>query len=122
MLDDLEAGRHVYEHLALVLADPAEGCAAAARAGACRLMGYSLARKMLRELPTHRLAAFAWIGRPCGICGRIGCVGAGVFCGGVLFERADQQFELLDRAIELLQERPKPSALRMASCILSFSL
>jgi hypothetical protein len=112
VLDDPEAGRHVFEHLALVLVDPAEGRAAAARAGARGLVGYGLSRQMLRQRPTDRLAAFAWFGRARGIavCGRIGRGGAGVFRGSVLFERADQQFELLDLAIELLRGTAEPGA------------
>jgi hypothetical protein len=42
--DHLEAGGDVFEHLALVLADPAEGRAAAARAAAGRFVGDGLTR------------------------------------------------------------------------------
>ena len=44
MLDHLETGRDVFEHLPLVLSDPAERCATAARAGAGWLVGDGLAR------------------------------------------------------------------------------
>jgi hypothetical protein len=39
---------------------------------------------------------------------RFGRAGAGAFGGSILFERADQQFELLDVAIELLRRAAEP--------------
>ena len=44
MADHLEAGGDVFEHLALVLADPAEGRATATRAAASRFVGDGLTR------------------------------------------------------------------------------
>ena len=41
---------------------------------------------------------------------RFGRAGASVFSGSILFERADQQFELLDVAIELLRGAVEPRA------------
>ena len=54
MLDHLEAGGNVFEHLALVLADPAEHRAAAARTGAGGFVGDGLARQMVRQPGTNR--------------------------------------------------------------------
>src|SRR3954453_21140716 len=86
--DHLEAGRDVFEHFALVLADAAEGGAAATRAGAGRLVDDGLARQVLGQRLADRLAALAWLGRGAGrVLGeRIGRTGAGVPGGDVFFE------------------------------------
>ena len=55
VLDHLEAGGDVFEHLAFVLADPAEHFAAAAGAGAGGLVGDDLARQMVRLYRTRFL-------------------------------------------------------------------
>jgi hypothetical protein len=58
----------------------------------------------------HRLLALVCPGRRLGV-GRhvgFGCAGAGVFGGSILFERADQQFKLLNIAIELLRGTAEP--------------
>ena len=57
---------------------------------------------------TDRLLALVCLGRRLGIGLRVGFgrVGAGFFGGSILFERANQQFELFDVAIELLRGRP----------------
>nr|WP_239003247.1 hypothetical protein [Rhodovastum atsumiense] len=57
MLDHLEVGRDVFEHFAFVIADAAEGGAAAAGAGTGRLMDDGLARQTRRQRRAHRLAA-----------------------------------------------------------------
>src|SRR6185503_4564237 len=98
MTDHLEAGRDVFEHLALVLADPAEGRAAAARAATGWFVGDGLARQVLRQWLADWLLACAWPGRGTGI-GLGGIIGTGILGGGIFLEFADQQFELLDLAI-----------------------
>ena len=57
-----------------------------------------------------RLLALVCLGRRLGVGLRVGFgrAGAGVFGGSILFERADQQFELLDIAIELLRGTAEP--------------
>ncbi len=78
--DHLEARRHVFEHLALVLPHPAEHGAAAARASAGRLVDDRLARQVRRQRLADRLLALARpsLGlRP----GRVGRAGAGVATG-----------------------------------------
>jgi hypothetical protein len=59
MLDHLEAGWDVFEHLALVLPDPAEYATATARAAAEGLMEDSLTRQMGWERTTDRLTRLA---------------------------------------------------------------
>src|SRR5271166_4177045 len=83
--DHLEAGRDVFEHFALVLADAAEGRAAAARAGAGRLVDDGLARQVRGQRPADRLAALTWLGRDAGIVlsSRIGRAGAGIPGGDI---------------------------------------
>ena len=62
---------------------------------------------MLRQWLADRLLACAWPGRGTGI-GLGGIVGAGILGGDIFFEFADQQFELLDVAIELLRGSAEP--------------
>src|SRR5580692_8203716 len=98
MTDHLEAGGDVFQHLALVLADAAEHCAAAARAGAGCLMSDGLARQVWRQRLTNRLFAFPPLD---GLPGVSIAGGVARLDGtSVRFEFADQQFELLDRMIE----------------------
>jgi hypothetical protein len=101
MLDDLEAGGHILEHLALVLPHPAEHRAAAARADAGRLVGDGFTRQVRRQRFAHRLLALARLRRV--RLGGVSRAGAGVALGLLLLEFADQQFELLDVAVELLR-------------------
>ena len=108
MLDDLESGRDILEHLALVLAHPAEHRAAAARADAGRLVGDGLTRQMGRQRLAHRLLALARLRRVRR--GGVSRAGAGVALGLLLLEFADQQFQLLDVAVELLRRPAKPCA------------
>ena len=98
--DHLEAGGHVFQHLALVLADAAEHRAAAARAGAGCLMGDGLARQVWRQRLADRMLAFPPLdGLPgVSIAGSV----ARLDGTGVRFEFADQQLKLLDRVVELL--------------------
>jgi hypothetical protein len=104
--DHLEAGGDVFEHFALVLADAAEGGAAATRAGTGRFVDNGFARQVLGQRLADRLAALAWPGREGGTvrASRLGRAGAGVgvLGGDVFFEAADQQFELFDVAVKLL--------------------
>jgi hypothetical protein len=60
----------------------------------------------------YRLAALGCLGRSLGVGRRVrfGRAGVDVFGGGILFERADQQFKLLDVAIELLRGSAEPRA------------
>ena len=60
----------------------------------------------------HRLLARVGPGKrlAVGLRVRFGRAGASVFSGSILFERADQQFELLDVAIELLRRAAEPRA------------
>ena len=92
VLDHFEAGRDVFQHLALVLSDPAERCAAATRAGAGRLVDDGLTRQMGGQRRADWLLALMRLGRSLGggLRGRIGRAGAGVFGSGILFELADQ--------------------------------
>ena len=108
MADHLEAGGDVFEHLALVLADPAEGRTAAARAAAGRFVGDGLTWQVIRQWLADRLAAWAWLGRGTGGGLGGGIIGAGILDGDIFFEFADQQFELLDIAIELLRGAAEP--------------
>jgi len=108
MLDDLEAGRDILEHLALVLAHPAEHRAAAARADAGRLVGDGLTRQMGRQRLAHRLLALARLRRV--RLGGVSRAGAGVALGLLFLEFADQQFELLDVAVKLLRRPAEPRA------------
>src|SRR4051794_18220087 len=105
--DHLEAGRDVFEHFALVLADAAEGGAAATRAGAGWFVDDALARQVLGQRLADRLAALAWAGWEGGMVrtSRLGRAdaGLGVLRGEVFFEAADQQFKLFDVAIELFR-------------------
>src|SRR5277367_321301 len=89
MADYLEAGGHVFQHLALVLADAAEHRAAAARAGAGCLMGDGLARQVWRQRLADRMLAFPPLdGLPgVSIAGSV----ARLDGTGVRFEFADQQ-------------------------------
>jgi hypothetical protein len=57
MDDALEVGRHVFEHLALVGADPAELLSAASRADAGRLVDDRLRRQMIGQGRTERRLA-----------------------------------------------------------------
>ena len=104
MADHLEAGGDVFEHLALVLADAAEHGAAAARAGAGCLVGDGLARQVWRQRLADRLFAFPPLDRlaRCPARRRIAGGVARLGSTGIRFEFADQQFELLDRVVELL--------------------
>ena len=114
MLDHLEAGWGVFEHLALVLADAAEHGAAAAGTGAGRFVGDGLARQVLGQLgpagslaPSCRPARLRLVLRivqP----GGIGDASARLLLGGLLLEFADQQFQLLDLAVELLGGAAEP--------------
>src|SRR4051795_5142026 len=81
--DHLEAGRDIFEHFALVLADAAEGGAAAPRAGAGRLVDDARARQVLGQRLADRLAALAWLGWEGGMvrASRLDCTRA---CTGVL--------------------------------------
>jgi len=108
VLDDLEAGRDILEHLALVLPHPAEHRAAAARADAGRLVGDRLTRQVRRQRLAQRLLALACLGRV--RLGGVSCAGAGITFGLFLLEFADQQFELLDVAVELLRRPAEPRA------------
>src|SRR3982751_5652407 len=89
--DHLEAGRDVFEHFALVLADAAEGGAAATRASTGRFVDNGLARQVLGQRLADRLAALAWLDREgrtvraswLGCTGA--CTGAGVLRGEVFF-------------------------------------
>ena len=105
VVDHLEAGRDVFEHFALVLADAAEGGAAATRAGAGRFVDDGLTRQVLGQRLADRLAARTWLGRDSAgvLGGRVGRAGAGVLGGDIFFEAVDQQFELFDVAIELFR-------------------
>ena len=99
MADHLEAGGHVFQHLALVLADAAEHRAAAARAGAGYLVGDGLARQVWRQRLADRLYAFPSLDRLAGVLsGAVARLGS----TGIPFEFADQQLKLLDRVVELL--------------------
>ena len=104
--DHLEAGGDVFEHFALVLADAAEGGAAATRAGTGWFVDDALARQVLGQRLADRLAALAWLGWEGGMvrASRLGCTRActGVLGGEVFFEVADQQFKLFDVAVKLL--------------------
>ena len=110
--DHLEAGGDVFQHLALVLPDAAERGAAAAGAGAGGFVGDGLARQMIGQRRAHRrLACRGTGGRPdIGPGGRLGTVGAGILSGGIGFEFADQKFELLDVAIQLLRRAAEACA------------
>ena len=110
--DHFEAGGDVFEHFALVLAEAAEGRAAAARAGAGRLVGDGLARQMFGQWLADRLASRAGFGRDAGVGfgGRVGRVGAGILGGDIFLEFADQQFELFDVLVELFRGPAEPCA------------
>src|SRR3954468_3137909 len=62
---------------------------------------------MLRQWLADWLLAWAGAGRGTGV-GLGGSVGAGILGGGIFLEFADQQFELLDLAIELLRGSAEP--------------
>jgi hypothetical protein len=104
VLDHLETGRHIFEHLPLVLSDPAECCATASRAGAGWFVGDGLARQMGWQWRADRVLALVGFGirLVIGLGVRFDRADASVFGGSILFERADQQFELFNVPIELL--------------------
>ena len=114
VLDHLEAGGSVFEHLALILADAAEHGAAAAGTGAGGFVGDGLARQMLGQLgpagplapscQRARLRLVLRIVHP----GRISNARARRFLGLLLLEVADQQLQLLDLAVELLRGAAEP--------------
>ncbi len=96
------------QHVALVLADPAEYGAAAAGTGAGRLVGEGLARQLRRQRLAHRMAALTHAGLArLGTAGRLGLGGA---LGRLLLQFADQQLELLDVAVELFRRPAKSRA------------
>ena len=122
-LDHLEGGGDVFEQFGHVLAELAQYRAAAAGAGRRRLMHDALARQVRRQgFAAARLA----VGR----CGArrdyarfvFGLLGADLILCHALFELADQELELLDVAVELLQERPKRARRSTASCALRCSI
>ena len=103
MADHLEAGGHVFQHLALVLADAAEHRAAAARAGAGCFVGDDLARQVWRQRFTDRLLAFPPLDGLLGVPPGVGIADGSARLGtGIRFEFADQQLKLLDRVVKLL--------------------
>ena len=103
MADDLEAGRHVFEHLADVLAQHAEHRAAAARAGA----GCGMAQRLARQVLGQPLPAAGPGGLRRWLAGRPDRDGSSP--GRVSFlELADQQLELLDGPVELLRGAAEP--------------
>ena len=110
VLDDFEAGRDVFQHLALVLPDAAEHRAATAWAGAGGLVNQGLARQMRRQRSPNRLAAFARRCRPDHRIGLRRTRSPGIALGSLFFQFADQQLELLDVAIELLRGAAEASA------------
>src|SRR3984885_8083929 len=88
--DHLEAGEHVFQHLALVLADAAEHRAAAARAGAGCFVGDDLARQVWRQRFTDRLLAFPPLDGLLGVPPGVGIAGGSARLGtGVHFELAE---------------------------------
>jgi hypothetical protein len=112
MLDDLEAGWHVFEHLALVLADPTETVlpqSGQMQAGSWLTVSRgrwsgSFARparlRGARRVRVLRVVQYGGIGR----------TGARVFLGGFLLEFTDQKLKLLDVAIELFRGTAEPRA------------
>jgi hypothetical protein len=103
-----EERRHVFQHLALILADPAEHRPAAARAGTGRGMHHVLARQMIGQ----RLACAGRPPAPCRRQGRIdGRLGPRLGLGLAFLDLADLQLELFDAAVELLggPAEPRPA-------------
>ena len=123
MTDHLEAGRDVFQHLAVVLADTAEHRAAATRAGAGRLVGDGLARQMRRQRLADRmfasgfpsLAGLAGGGIVGGVA-RLGCTG---FCSSSS-PMSNSSCSIAWSSFS--EERPKRARRNTASCIFSFSM
>src|ERR1700755_2949798 len=95
MLDHLETGRDVFEHLPLILSDPAERCAAAAWAGAGGLVGDGLARQMGWQRRADRLLARVGLGRRLvvGLSVRLSRADASIFSRSLLFDGAHTPLE-----------------------------
>ena len=106
MLNDLEAGRDVFQYITLVLPDTAEHSCATARANADRVMGDSFTRKMLRQRLAHRV--FALAGTGLAMPGGDGRLGTSLAFARILLEVTNEQFELLDIVIKLLRRLPEP--------------
>ena len=100
MHDALEVGSNVFEHLALVGADPAELLSAAGRAHARRFVDDGLHRQMVGQGRAER--RLARLRRRCGGLARLRLhdSGARERLGGALFEIVDHEFELLDLRLE----------------------
>ena len=102
MDNDLEVGRHVFQHVALVRADLRQIPASAFRADAGRRILNRLARQMLRQRLTDRRGAFAprgWQG--CGLAAfnsfRLR-----------LLKLVDVKLHLFDLLVEFLGGTPEP--------------
>jgi len=111
VLDHLECGRNVFQHLGHVLADLAQHRAAAAAAGSLRRVRHLLARQMRgQRLATCRLV-IPRRGAPRAGGLLLGLLGACVTLRHAFLEFAEQQLELLDLAVELLRgaAEPRPS-------------
>ena len=105
MADDAERARHVVRHLGHVLAERVQ-LAAAVRAGARRGVLHHIARQARGARLAHRLAPRCLGWRRCR--GRFRRGGRGL--GDLLFQIAEQQVELLDRAAQLLRGGAEPLA------------
>lgn len=110
MTDDLEGGRHVLEHLALVLAQLAERGTAAARTSVGGRVHHHLARQVLGQRPAGRRLPWATGGGKLPRIDNASRLGTCPALGLAFLEIADQQLELLDVTVELLREAAEPGA------------
>ena len=103
----LKVRGHVFQHHALVGADPSELRFAAGRADAGRFVRDGLKRQVIGQRRAHRrLLRRRRRGRGC----VVGSLRARLSRGVALFHVAEQQFQLLDLAVELLRRAPEASA------------